>query len=112
MKSPYEIIHHRYVTEKAIQLSRLTENVNTPVRNRAKSPKAVFLVSPKADKIEIARAIEQIYAERGVKVTAVNTINAKPKACRVRGRKGVKSGFKKAIVTFRPGDVLDELINS
>ncbi|MGE3715208.1 MAG: 50S ribosomal protein L23 [Simkaniaceae bacterium] len=40
----------------------------------------------------------------------VNTINVKPKKRRVRGYKGFRSGFKKAIVTLESGDSIDDAI--
>ena len=46
---------------------------------------------------------------KNVKVVAVNTINVKAKARRVRGRPGFKNAFKKAIVTFEKGDSLDNV---
>lgn len=68
----------------------------------------MFLVDPKANKIEIAQAIEEIYSEKKIKVVAVNTIRVKPKQRRVRGNVGYTSGFKKAIVTLEEGDSLDD----
>jgi len=43
-------------------------------------------------------------------VTAVNTINVKPKPRRVRGRLGKTSAFKKAVVTLASGGTLDEAV--
>ena len=61
--------------------------------------KYVFKVAPSAGKIEIAKAVEELF---GVKVDKVNTIS-------VRGRyrrQGLKGGYtaaaKKAIVTLKP----------
>ena len=76
---------------------------------RCESPKYVFVVDRTANKHEIALALEEIYKTKQVKVVAVNTINVKPKARRVRGRLGKTSGFKKAIVTFEKGDELDNV---
>ncbi len=73
-------------------------------------PKYVFKVDRRANKVEIANAIEMIYAERGVKVTSVNTINVKPKKKRMRGRRGKTDAFKKAIITLSPGDSIEEAI--
>ncbi|MFZ4099196.1 MAG: uL23 family ribosomal protein [Chlamydiia bacterium] len=112
MRSPYQVVQSLYLTEKAVAISSLHENTRLAAKQRSKAPKAVFLVATDANKVEIAQAVELIYADRKLKVTAVNTICAKPKVRRVRGRKGMKSGFKKAIVTFRAGDVLDDLSNA
>lgn len=108
--NPYEIIKHQHVTEKSMVLENLKNaDSNQSVRN-CKSPKYVFIVDRKANKQEIAAAVEEIYSDRNIKVVAVNTINVKPKARRVRGRLGVKSAFKKAIVTLDEGDQLSDSV--
>jgi large subunit ribosomal protein L23 len=108
-KSPYQVIKHQYVTEKSMMLQRLKTADSNPSLKRCESPKYVFIVDRNANKQAIARAIEEIYKNEGIKVVAVNTINVKAKARRVRGRPGFKSAFKKAIVTLRPGDNLDNV---
>src|SRR3989338_9898463 len=102
--NPYEIIKSRRLTEKTRVLENLQHAKSNPSVSRCQSPKAVFDVDIKADKAEIARAVEEIYAEKKVKVVRVNTIITKPKWRRVRGFEGKTARFKKAIVTFRPGD--------
>jgi large subunit ribosomal protein L23 len=69
----------------------------------------VFIVDPTANKREIAAAIEEIYSEQKVKVTAVNTINVKAKQRRVRGRLGMTKSFKKAVVSLEEGDSIDNV---
>jgi large subunit ribosomal protein L23 len=108
LKNPYEIIHSRHMTEKAHVLQTLQSNMSNPSVKKCNTPKYVFIVDKCASKPEIARAIEEIYSEAKVRVLSVNTINVKQKARRVRGRKGVKAGFKKAIVTLQPGDVIED----
>jgi large subunit ribosomal protein L23 len=63
-----------------------------------------FKVAISATKPEIAAAIEGIF---NVKVTSVNTILQKGKTKRFRGRPGVRSDIKKAIVTLAPGQSID-----
>ena len=48
--------------------------------------------------------IEKIFK---VKVIKINTINKKSKMKMVRGRKGYKKGFKKAVVTLKKGQTID-----
>lgn len=108
-KNPYQIIKHQHVTEKANMLQELKNAKSNPSLARFELPKYVFIVDRKATKQEIARALEQIYSDRGIKVVAVNTINVKSKPRRVRGRSGETSAFKKAIVTLEKGDSLDNL---
>ena len=106
-KSPYDVIKSRHVTEKSGVLERLQFNSSNPSVAKCQSPKYVFIVDKKANKHEIAQAIEMIYAEKNIKVVAVNTINSKPKARRVRGHSGWKAAFKKAIVTLEEGDTIE-----
>ena len=109
-KTPYDIIKSRYVTEKSGLLEKLKDSSSNPCLRRCEKPKYVFLVERKANKREIAKAIELIYAKKNVKVTSVNTITNKPKKKRARGRVGYKSAFKKAVVTFKKGDDLGEAV--
>ncbi len=87
----YQIIKRPVVTEKANQLA--TEQ-NT----------YVFEVDRRANKIEIKKAIEEIY---GVHVEDVRVVNVKPKRGRW-GRKTVvrKSAWKKAYVKVREGETI------
>lgn len=107
-KSPYDVIKSRYITEKAQVLGNLHQNQSNACVKKCTTPKYVFLVDKKANKAEIAQAIETIYAESKVKVLAVNTINGKRKEKRVRGRVGFTPAYKKAIVTLEAGDLIPE----
>ncbi len=106
--NPYHIIKSRYITEKGRLLERLKEANSNRSLMRCKVSKYLFLVDKSATKPEIRRAVEHIYADDHVKVLRVNTIYIKPKPRRVRGRKGMKAGFKKAIVTFQVGDTIKD----
>jgi large subunit ribosomal protein L23 len=108
-KDPYQIVKHQHVTEKAQMLEGLKNATSNVSLKRCESPKYVFIVDPRANKQEIAWAVEEIYRERNIKVVSVNTINVKGKARRVRGRLGMKKSFKKAIVTLEKDDSLDTL---
>ncbi len=67
-----------------------------------------FLVNPKANKIQIAKAIE---AKFNVHVTDIKTINHHGKTktqLRKRGRfVGTTAKFKKAIVTLKQGEKIE-----
>ena len=83
------------ITEKS---STLTEKEN----------KYVFKVAKKANKVEIKKAIKEMY---GVPVLAVNTIIV-PSKKKVRNtksglQKGSKSAYKKAIITLPEGEEID-----
>jgi large subunit ribosomal protein L23 len=105
-KDPYQVVKHQHITEKANVLEQLQNSNSNPCVAACKTPKYVFVVDPKANKQEIAWAVEEIYRENNIKVIDVNTINVKGKPRRVRGRPGMKKSFKKAIVTLESGDSL------
>jgi large subunit ribosomal protein L23 len=108
-KSPYKVIKHQYMTEKSMMLQQLKTAESNVSLKRCESPKYVFIVDRMANKQEIAKALEEIYHNEGIKVVAVNTINVKAKPRRVRGRSGFTRAFKKAVVTLRPQDSLDNV---
>jgi large subunit ribosomal protein L23 len=67
-----------------------------------------FIVDPKANKIEIAKAVKEMY---GVSVEKVNTMNYAGKKKSRYTKAGVISGktnaFKKAIVVVAEGESID-----
>ena len=67
-----------------------------------------FVVSPKANKIEIKAEVEALY---NVTVLDVNTMNYavknKSRYTKAGLLKGRTNAFKKAIVTLKEGDVID-----
>ena len=74
--------------------------VTEKATNLNSTGKYVFVVSLKANKIEIAKAVESIY---GVKPLQVNLSNVKGKRV-ARGRiRGQRSNWRKAIVTLPAG---------
>lgn len=64
----------------------------------------VFKVSPRANKIDIAKEIKKIH---NVKVLGVNIVNVSGKERRVGKTMGFKSGFKKAIITLEKGQSIE-----
>lgn len=60
-----------------------------------------FEVASKATKINIAKAIREIYKVNPVKV---NIVNLPSKKTFSRGKMGVKSGVKKAVVFLKKGE--------
>ena len=62
--------------------------------------KYTFKVAKNANKIEIAKAVEELF---GVKVASVNTMNCRGRAKRVGLNRGVTPSWKKAIVTLAEG---------
>lgn len=88
----FQVLNFPHITEKA---SGLTAN-----------GQYVFKVWKSANKIEIKRAIEDVY---GVNVVAVNIINVPGKERRVGKRTGLKKGYKKAIVKVMKGQKIEVL---
>jgi large subunit ribosomal protein L23 len=86
----YDLVRAPVITEKATMGSEYRQ--------------VTFKVPLDATKPEIKAAVEGIF---GVKVTAVNTLINKGKVKRFRGRVGVRSDVKKAIVTLAEGHSID-----
>jgi large subunit ribosomal protein L23 len=63
--------------------------------------KLTFRVNVKANKIEIRKAIEDIFK---VKVLGVNTVRVRGKQKRLGRTQGFQPDWKKAIVTLAPGE--------
>ena len=78
------------VTEKSTTLSQYNQ--------------VAFKVDVNSSSIEIKNAIEKLFK---VNVIKVNIINRKPKLKMRQGRKSIKSGYKKAIVTLKKGQSID-----
>ena len=66
--------------------------------------KYVFEVAKAANKIEIAKAISQIF---NVKVVSVNTVNVEGKVKRMGRSIGKRSDYKKAIVKLAAGESIE-----
>ncbi|MDE2222274.1 MAG: 50S ribosomal protein L23 [Candidatus Omnitrophica bacterium] len=64
----------------------------------------LFRVAPFATKIDVKRAVEEIYK---VKVDSVNTVNMPGKLKRVRYKTGYTTGWKKAIVSLKEGQKIE-----
>ena len=65
--------------------------------------KYVFKVNPRASKIEIKEAVRKAFS---VKVIDCTVINVRGNLKRVRGRPGLTSSWKKAIVRLAPGETI------
>mgnify|MGYP003312124748 CR=1 FL=1 len=66
--------------------------------------KYVFKVANKANKTEVRQAIEKKF---NVKVEKVNTVTQAGKVKRFRGYEGVRSDYKKAVITLAEGQNID-----
>ena len=70
----------------------------------SESGKVVFTVPVSASKDDVKAAVEAIF---NVKVNKVNTIRQFGKTKMFRGRQGVRSDYKKAVVTLADGQNID-----
>ena len=66
--------------------------------------KTVFKVHGNANKKTIKKNIEKLFK---VNVTKVNIINQKSKLKMKQGKKSIKTGYKKAIITLKKGQSID-----
>ena len=83
MKSGYDIIKAPILTEKSYDY--IAHHIYT------------FEVAKSANKVEIAKAVEELF---GVEVDSVNTMNVKGHLRRYGRFEGYKPSWKKAIVTL------------
>lgn len=86
-----DIIQAPIITEKSMSLK---ENFN----------KYTFKVAKGANKVQIKKAVEEIF---NVKVLSVATINVLPKRKRVGQHVGYTSAYKKAICKLADGQKID-----
>ena len=93
------IIQKPVITEK---MTAISEKLN----------RYAFIVDKRANKIQIKKAVEDLY---GVKVTDVNTMNYEGKSKSRYTKSGVITGkvkdTKKAVVTLAEGETIDFFSN-
>ena len=63
----------------------------------------MFEVAPEANKLEIARAVEELF---DVKVVSVRTMRVRGKPKRLGLYRGRRPDWKKAVVTLKEGDAI------
>ncbi len=90
MKPNYEIIVRPLITEKTMKL--------------VDEGKYTFEVKQGANKVEVKKAVEELFK---VEVTAVNMMNTLRKRRRVGKYEGLRPAVQKAIVTLAEGQKLD-----
>ena len=95
MRNAHDIIRRPIITEDSME--RLANKAYT------------FEVASCSNKVEIKKAIEELF---GVKVAKVNTISMKSKSKRVGYHVGETSEWKKAIVTLKEDSKTIEFFDS
>ncbi len=88
MKAYHHLIRGPIITEKTHSLREVANKVTLRVDIRA-------------NKIEIRKALEELFK---VKVLSVNTVRLRGKKKRLGRTEGVRPDWKKAIVTLAPGE--------
>ena len=91
MSKYYGILSAPVITERS---TKLIENSNL----------YTFKVNPKANKVEIKKAVEEIFK---VEVLSVRTLNVKPKFKRTGKYEGYTKAYKKAFVEIKSGQKID-----
>ncbi len=70
----------------------------------AESGVYAFKVSSRANKVMVRRAVKELYGFEPIKI---NMLNMPGKTRFVRGRKGSKPGYKKAVIFLKEGDKIE-----
>jgi large subunit ribosomal protein L23 len=91
MIEPRQIVRRALVTEKGTQLREVANQY-------------LFEVDPRANKLQIKKAIEVIFS---VKVENVRTVGMKGKMKRLGVHEGKRPHWKKAIVTLKKGQTIE-----
>ncbi|MBS1715258.1 MAG: 50S ribosomal protein L23 [Armatimonadetes bacterium] len=112
MKDPHSIVIRPHVTEKTVALSYGDPRIKDDQKLQRKY---TFIVAPDSNKIEIKKAVEDMYnagkrdKDEKIVVESVRTIKVHGKSRRVGQRsKGKRPDFKKAIVTLARGQMLED----
>src|SRR4029434_3664391 len=95
---------NRAAVGATVSRARMYEGVRSPLitektTNGSEHGRGTFRVSADASTPEIKQAVEGLFK---VKVKAINTVTVKGKKKVFRGRPGVRSDWKKAIVSLDP----------
>ena len=104
MRPAQEIIKRPLLTEKSTQLRETGGADYTYGEDEEYSQKVVFEVANDSNKIEIRRAVEELF---NVKVTKVHTLVQRGKIKRVGRNTGRLPSRKKAFVTLQSGDSIE-----
>jgi large subunit ribosomal protein L23 len=90
MITSYDIVKNLVRTEKGA--------------SQEKQNKYLFRVATNATKVDIKRAVQEIYK---VKVQDVNTVSVRGKLKRIRYKAGYTSSWKKAVVSLQEGQKIE-----
>ena len=104
MRSAQSIIKRPLLTEKSSRLRETGGGAEAAAEGESYAQKVVFEVARDANKIEVRRAVEQLFQ---VTVTNVRTLVVRGKEKRMGRFSGQRPSWKKAFVTLKPGDNIE-----
>jgi large subunit ribosomal protein L23 len=104
MRSAQSIIKRPLLTEKSARLRETGGGESAAAEGESYAQKVLFEVARDANKIEIRRAVQDLFK---VTVTDVRTLVVRGKVKRVGRFSGQRPSWKKAFVTLKPGDNIE-----
>ena len=104
MRAPQTIIKRPLLTEKSARLRETGGASASHAEGDAYAQQVVFEVAKDSNKIEIRHAVQSLFK---VTVTGVRTLVVRGKLKRVGRFTGMRSSWKKAIVTLKPGNKIE-----
>ncbi|HEU0037261.1 MAG TPA: 50S ribosomal protein L23 [Kofleriaceae bacterium] len=104
MREPQTIIKRPLLTEKSARLRETGGGASAAAEGTEYAQQVVFEVARDANKIEIRRAVQDLFK---VSVTDVRTLVVRGKQKRIGRFSGRRPSWKKAFVTLKPGDNIE-----
>jgi len=108
-KPPEEVLTKVKVKEKRPDLAYQvleTPHITEKVTDLTKKNQYIFKVFPEANKVEIKKAVENLY---GVDVVSVKIIKVPRRQRRLGRISGWRKGYKKAIIKIKEGQKIEVL---
>lgn len=99
----------KYLRKNTVSEERVFSLIRRPIITEkstlgGQNNQYTFRVASNASKLEVKKAVAEVFS---VEVKSVNTLSIKGKVKRFKGIKGVRSQWKKAIVTLSEGQSID-----
>jgi large subunit ribosomal protein L23 len=104
MRSAQSIIKRPLLTEKSSRMRDTGGAAVAPAEGESYHQKIVFEVARDANKVEVRRAVEELFR---VSVSSVRTLIVRGKEKRMGRFTGRRPAWKKAFVTLKPGDNIE-----
>jgi large subunit ribosomal protein L23 len=104
MRTAQSIIKRPLLTEKSARLRETGGAASAAAEGEAYAQQVVFEVARDANKIDIRRAVQDLFK---VSVADVRTLVVRGKVKRVGRFSGQRPSWKKAFVTLKPGENIE-----